>query len=312
MTGVSKEDRNKDSTSQLCRFGRDSYLDRTSRPIYALAYLAFFIVLYEIGTILTSPTQLSEALTQPQLRVVAFVWVQNLLELLGFSERLMWLSTPLVVVVILVALQITSRTRWAVSVKDFLPMTIECVLLAVPLVVLSLLVNRPAAAAALALTRQPAPVVQAQTVICSQGPLISSLQVPESAGNGAVGSGHLLVDIVTGIGAGIYEELVFRLILICLLMLLFQDLLGMNRTRSVIFSVLISAALFSAHHHIFFVNGSFGVGEVFTVPRFMFRTLAGVYFAILFAIRGFGITAGTHAFYNIIAAVINARLIGAG
>jgi len=285
MTGASKEDKNKESTSQLCSFLRDSYLDRTSRPIYALGYLAFFIVLYEIGTILISPAQLSEALAQPQIRVVAFVWVQNLLEYLGFSERLMWLLPPLVVVVILVTLQITSRTRWAVSAKDFLPMTIECVFLAVPLVVLSMVVNRPASAAA---------ALQASDV-----------------GSGGAGA-ELLVNIVTGIGAGIYEELVFRLILICLLMLLFQDLLGMSRRRSVVFSVLISAALFSAHHHIFFVNGSFGVGEVFTVARFMFRTLAGVYFAILFAIRGFGITAGTHAFYNIIAAVINARLAGAG
>jgi len=281
MAGLSKEDKNKESTSQLCKFLRDSYLDRTSRPIYALAYLAFFIILYEIGTILISPAQLSEALARPQIRVVAFVWVQNLLEYLGFSERLMWLLPPLVVVVILVTLQITSRTRWAVSVKDFLPMTIECVLLAVPLVVLSMVVNRPVAAAA--------------------------LQAPDVA-SGA----ELLVNIVTGIGAGIYEELVFRLILICLLMLLFGDLLGMSRGRSVVFSVVISAALFSAHHHIFFVNGGFGVGEVFTPARFMFRTLAGIYFAILFAIRGFGIAAGTHVFYDIIAAVINARLAGAG
>jgi hypothetical protein len=298
----------KDSRSQLCTFLRDSYLDRTSRPIYALTYLACFIILYEIGTILINPEVLSRALAQPQIRVVAFVWVQNLLEYLGFSPRLTWLSTPLVVVVILVALQITSRTRWAVSVKDFLPMTVECVLLAVPLVVLSLLVNRSAPAAALAPANQPALAVQAQTVICGQAPLLPGLQVPELAGDYAAGSGHLLVDIVTGIGAGIYEELVFRLILICLLMLLFQDLLGMSRTRSVIFSVLISAVLFSAHHHFFFVYGRFGAGELFSFSKFIFRTLAGIYFAVLFAVRGFGIAAGTHAFYNIIAAVLNAFL----
>jgi len=34
--------------------------------------------------------------------------------------------------------------------------------------------------------------------------------------------------------------------------------------------------------------------------------MAGIYFAVLFAIRGFGITAGTHAFYNIIAVSITA------
>jgi hypothetical protein len=39
--------------------------------------------------------------------------------------------------------------------------------------------------------------------------------------------------------------------------------------------------------------------------EFGFRAVAGVYFAVLFAIRGFGITAGTHAFYDIIATIIN-------
>ena len=95
-------------------------------------------------------------------------------------------------------------------------------------------------------------------------------------------------------------------------MLVLEDLLGMSHHKSIILAVVISAALFSAHHHIFFVNGRFGAGEVFSLGRFMFRTLAGVYFAVLFAVRGFGVAAGTHAFYNIIAAVLNACLYLAG
>ena len=115
----------------------------------------------------------------------------------------------------------------------------------------------------------------------------------------------LLADIVTAIGAGIYEELIFRLILIIALMVVFQDVLRLSYKSSIIFSVLISAALFSAHHHIVFLNGQFGQSAAFNWPEFGFRTIAGVYFAALFAIRGFGITAGTHAFYDIIATVIN-------
>jgi hypothetical protein len=281
-----RNNNHKDSRSQLCTFLRDSYLDRTSRPIYAMAYLLCFIILYEIGTILINPEALNRALDQPQIRVVAFVWVQNLLELLGFSQRLTWLTAPLVVVVILFALQITSRTRWYVRFKDFLPMTIECVILAVPLIVLSLLVNRPAA---------PPPAT------ANLYPLAAQSQTAP----------RLLVDIVTGIGAGIYEELVFRLILICLLMLLFQDILKITRTNSIILAVLISAALFSAHHHFFFVYGTFGTGELFSFSKFIFRTLAGIYFAALFAVRGFGIAAGTHAFYNIIAAILNTFMFAA-
>ena len=116
----------------------------------------------------------------------------------------------------------------------------------------------------------------------------------------------LLTNIVTGIGAGIYEELVFRLILICVLMMLFQDVLRLSHKSSVILAVLISAALFSAHHHIVFMNGQIGQIADFNWTKFSFRTMAGIYFAILYAIRGFGITAGTHAFYDIIATIVNA------
>jgi len=33
--------------------------------------------------------------------------------------------------------------------------------------------------------------------------------------------------------------------------------------------------------------------------------MAGIYFAAIFAIRGFAIAVGTHAFYDIIAALLN-------
>jgi len=93
--------------------------------------------------------------------------------------------------------------------------------------------------------------------------------------------------------------------LICVLMILFQNVLALGRKNSIILSVLVSAALFSAHHHIVFLDGRFGQSAPFNWMEFSFRTIAGVYFAVLFAIRGFGITAGTHAFYDIIATVIN-------
>jgi membrane protease YdiL (CAAX protease family) len=149
-------------------------------------------------------------------------------------------------------------------------MLCECILLSIPLIVLSLLLNRGAA-------------------------------VSNAAGQGAEIWHMLGVDIVTGIGAGIFEELIFRLILICLLMLIFQDFLKMEKKPAVVLSVVISAILFSAHHHIFFANGQFYQGDTFTVGKFVFRAIAGVYFAILYAVRGFGVTAGTHALYNIFA-----------
>jgi membrane protease YdiL (CAAX protease family) len=149
----------------------------------------------------------------------------------------------------------------------------------------------------------PARVAAAAQPVCVSGEGAAS---PGYLGVGRPRSHSLMTDIVTGVGAGIYEELVFRLILICALMVLFQDLIGMGHQNAVVLSILISAALFSAHHHIVWVDGQLGRSAPFHWTEFGFRTIAGVYFAVLFAIRGFGITAGTHAFYDIIATVVNA------
>ena len=134
-----KQDKSGYSTSQLLNFARDSYLERTSRPIYALIFLLPFIIFYEVGTILINTDMLSHS----QIRVVAFVWLQNLLDYAGFGSKFTWVAAPLAVIVILLALQLTSRTNWTVNFKDMMPMAVECIMLAIPLIVFSLLLNRP-------------------------------------------------------------------------------------------------------------------------------------------------------------------------
>ncbi|MCL5280822.1 MAG: CPBP family intramembrane metalloprotease [Planctomycetes bacterium] len=291
-------------TGQLLNFARDSYLERTSRPVYAILFLLPFLIFYEIGTSLIN----TDLLTRYQLRVVAFVWIQDALLHLGTSSRFAWVAPPLVVVVILVGLQVASKKQWYFCFSDYLPMLLECVLLAVPLIVLSLLSNSPS-------TRpdhlnrpqsmQPPAQVQmaASTRIVSPEQIMAALGQQEAA-HPKVHS--LLANVVTGVGAGIYEELVFRLILICALMVLFQDVIGLSHQNAIALSVLMSAALFSAHHHIIWIDGRLARSAPFNWTEFGFRTIAGIYFALLFAIRGFGITAGTHAFYDILATLINA------
>jgi hypothetical protein len=237
-------------------------------------------VFYEIGTLFINTSH------QTQVRVVAFVWLQDVLSYLGYEGRLALIAPPLVVIVVLLGLQIASRKPWYFLIKDVGPMVVECVLLAVPLIVLSLFINSHALP----------PDATANAV---------SLKALLLAAAETGGRSDLLADIITGVGAGIYEELVFRLILISVLVLVLQDVLRMRARTAIIISVLVSAALFSAHHHVILVNGSIGKVVPFSWTAFGFRTLAGVYFAGLFALRGFGITAGTHAFYDIIATCLN-------
>ena len=292
------------STGQLFNFAQDSYLERTSRPIYAIIFLLPFIIFYELGTFGFN----TDILNQSQIRVVAFVWLQNLLESFGFGGKLAGVAPPLAVVVILLAMQITSGKQWRLWLGDILPMAVECVLLAVPLIVLTLFLSTSTEAEN-NVSRFEKSAIRIQTEappMCASTANNRLSSVTDRAGRDGQDQ-PLLANIVTGIGAGIYEELVFRLILICILMLLLQDVLRLDHKNSIVLSILISAALFSAHHHVDFITGQPNAKDIFNWTKFAFRTIAGIYFAILFAIRGFGITAGTHAFYNIIAVSITAR-----
>jgi len=299
-----KEKESRYSTGQLFNFARDSYLERTSRPIYAIVFLLPFIIFYEVGTFGIN----TDILNQSQIRVVAFVWMQNLLDSVGFGGKFAWFAPPVAVVVILIAMQITSRKEWRLWLGDILPMAVECVLLAVPLIVLTLFLSSSTGAES-NISRFENNAIKTRAGEPTNCSSVENSRLSTVAGrpDGDESNRALLANIVTGIGAGIYEELVFRLILICILMLLLQDALRLNHQNSIVLSVLISAALFSAHHHIDFFSGRPNAADPFNLTRFAFRTVAGIYFAVLFAIRGFGITAGTHAFYNIIAVSITAR-----
>jgi hypothetical protein len=289
--------------AQALIFPQGTYLERTSRPLYALLFLLPFLIFYEFGTIFIN----SESLFQDQRRIVASVWLHSFFEYLGFSNRAAFIVTPLLVVIILIVLQITSRKSWRFRFGDILPMAVECLLLAIPLILLNFLLNRP-------VPSPDATAARNSTVIASH--IQPTWFLENNTQNAAhttpaeqTSGNHLPADIVNAVGAGIYEELVFRLILICLLMLFFQNILSFSRKNSIILSVVIAAALFSAHHHIIYINGQLFRVAAFSWPQFIFRTIAGVYFAVLFAVRGFGITAGTHASYNIIAALVNLALM---
>ena len=97
------------------------------------------------------------------------------------------------------------------------------------------------------------------------------------------------------IGAGIYEELLFRLGLISLIGLLLTKVGSMGKEYSLLFAALASALLFGVYHFYF------GPETIpFDWPLFNFYFLAGVYFSGLYVLRGFGITVGAHIIYDLI------------
>ncbi|HXG08955.1 MAG TPA: CPBP family glutamic-type intramembrane protease [Gemmataceae bacterium] len=117
-------------------------------------------------------------------------------------------------------------------------------------------------------------------------PLLNQLAV---AGPGD----ELIGRTVTFLGAGIYEEVLFRLLLFSGLARLLRHV-ELPGPLAVGLAAVASAALFAAAHHV----GPYG--ETFQGGVFLFRMAAGMYFAALFRLRGFGIAAGAHACYDVL------------
>ena len=106
------------------------------------------------------------------------------------------------------------------------------------------------------------------------------------------------VKLMVSLGAGLYEELLFRVVLVGGLALLARHVFAFGPRASAVIAVLGGAFLFSAFHYV----GAYG--DAFTVASFTFRLVAGVFFSGLFLLRGFGITAWTHALYDVFLLVV--------
>jgi hypothetical protein len=103
--------------------------------------------------------------------------------------------------------------------------------------------------------------------------------------------------IVVSLGAGVHEELVFRLGLMgggaAALMLI-----GLGRTGSVAIALTLSAALFSAAHH------AGPLGEPFELTVFVYRALAGVAFGLIFYFRSLAHAVYAHVLYDVYVLVL--------
>jgi hypothetical protein len=102
--------------------------------------------------------------------------------------------------------------------------------------------------------------------------------------------------VLTFVGAGIYEEVLFRLGLFVGLIVIFRAVL-IPKGVAVVLAAIAGAILFSAAHHI----GPYG--EPMNPYVFLFRALAGLYFTVLFIARGFGVAVGAHAGYDVLVGV---------
>ena len=101
------------------------------------------------------------------------------------------------------------------------------------------------------------------------------------------------LDIIMSLGAGVYEEFLFRFIILGLLMVILEKGLKVEENRRVYVSVLLSAVLFAAFHN---VLGS----DSFQWSVFLVRVAAGIVFGFIALTRGYGVAAVSHAGFNML------------
>lgn len=106
-------------------------------------------------------------------------------------------------------------------------------------------------------------------------------------------SGEQITRLGLSVGAGLYEELFFRVLLVSGLFVTVQALSTLNRSRAYVAAAIIGALIFSAVHYM----GPFG--DVFSLSSFLFRFLFGLVLNALYVVRGFAVAAWTHALYDI-------------
>jgi membrane protease YdiL (CAAX protease family) len=120
---------------------------------------------------------------------------------------------------------------------------------------------------------------------------------PLAASNRESGLGRLSM-LALYCGAGIYEELVFRGMLLGGMLLIFRKIFGWKGAAAAVTATLLAAVAFSLFHY---MGPS---GDRFALNSFLQRAFAGVYFSAIFVTRGFGVAAASHALYDILVGLI--------
>lgn len=228
------------------------------RPLHVLVFLAPLLIAYEIGAALYLKAETIRAHSM-------FSTVFGAMGVGGVH------LPAITMVVVLLVWHVMRRDRWTVRPFVLFGMLVESIGWKLPLLVFASLVQgarrAPAAAETLASTG------------ADPGAFFAALDWPQRA--------------VIAVGAGLYEELLFRMVGVALVHFVAADVLKLGHRAAAIAAVVITALAFAWHHD------AWRAGAI-DMRLFAFYFVAGLYFGGLYVMRGFGIVVMTHALYDLV------------
>ncbi len=244
----------------------EKYWDKTKRPLPNLFFVLPLLIAYEVGVLLIGETN------GFSVRSAADSWLRWTLANIGIEST--WI-VPGLIVAILVGWQIYEKDPWVLELPVFLGMIGESIGLGAALVLVGEL--------------------QYQLYVKMTAPPAASI-LDELALK------PWFVQSVGYLGAGIYEEAIFRLMLLPAVLWIASKVQPSPRFATAI-AIAVSSVAFAGAHYL-------GPGaEPFDGFTFSFRLVAGVFFSTIFVLRGFGLAVGAHAAYDILVAVVGLHVL---
>jgi len=235
----------------------NEYLRGTRHPFTCLLFVLPLLLTYEIGAVALAGS------SGEGIRNGADAWLRS--QLTAYGINFAW-TAPILVVAFLVF-----RCAWEWGGRPKQPFAV-CFGMFIECAVLSTLIW--------ALSRNFYPLLEQAGV-----PLNQIQFKPVATGQ-----------VIQFLGAGIYEEVLFRVGLFGVMYLLVRLTL-MPKLFAILLAGVGAALVFSAAHH----WGDHG--EAMNTAKFLFRTAAGLVFTAIYVTRGLGVAVGTHAGYNILVGV---------
>ena len=237
------------------------YLEVSKRPLQILAFLLPLVIAYEIGLALLLRSESGVLTNKAHETLLKFFAAFGVAPSSGFYLG------GIAVVVVLLVWHLLARDPWRIDWRALGIMACESLLLSLPLIALGQVVIRLLAA---------------------------NLAYAPSGTDASLEGLNLWSRISISIGAGLYEELMFRMLLIAVIHTLLVDVGKASSRVGAVVAVVVAAAAFTAYHPLSGPNGGI------STQKAMFFFLAGLYFGAIYVARGFGIAVAVHAIYDIL------------
>lgn len=234
---------------------RAPYWQRSRRPVEILVFLLPLVIAFELALI-WSPDH------SAVMRIAAYRWVESMFVAMGAAD--FGLAIPgILMVVALLVWQVLTRESWRFHLPTIPVMGVESILLAIPLLIV--------------------------------GVILGNQVVVEDMAQAMIVPGSILIDeppsfvemIAMAIGAGLYEELIFRWVLIAILHSILADGFKIASRTAAMVAAVISSLLFMLAH------------DPDTAGAALFFLVGGMWFSSIYLVRGFGLAAGAHVAYDV-------------